>query len=287
MGPKKAAVIGFPVGHSLSPTIHGHWLTHEGIEGEYGLLEIKTEPGLFEERLKKLKADGYVGVNITLPFKERAYKAMDELDGVAKAIGAVNTVVFRPDGTLFGTNTDAYGFIENIRSQVPSVVFKNKTACVLGAGGAARAVIYGLLEAGVSRIILSNRTTERAALLQQAFKGPIEIIDWKEKDTIYDQIDFLVNTTSLGMEGQEKLPFDLSRLRSDAIVVDIVYKPLETQLLYDARMRGNRTVDGLGMLIYQAQKAFTYFFDKTPEVSHSLRACVLEKLAAPKKESHL
>jgi shikimate dehydrogenase len=270
MDPRKAAVIGYPVAHSLSPRIHGYWLRKHHIEGEYGLLETKPEE--FETTLKSLAANGYCGVNVTVPFKERACAVVDNVEEVARMMGAVNTVVVKPDGSLWGTNTDAYGFIQNIRSQIPGVKFAKKKVMVLGAGGAARAVIYGLLQEGVSEILVTNRTQERAEILQKLFGSRVRTVDWQRKDNTMKGLHFLVNTTVLGMEKQPPLEINLKHLPPKAVVVDIVYRPLETDLLKQAKQKGHKTVDGLGMLFYQAVRGFELFFGTKPEVTSQLRA---------------
>lgn len=268
---KKAAVIGYPVSHSLSPKIHQFWLRQNNIDGEYGLLEINPER--FEETLKGLKAQHYVGVNVTVPFKERAFHAMDHVEEVAKIMGAVNTVVVKPDGMLWGTNTDGFGFIRNLHAEMPGK--KIKRATVLGAGGAARAVVYGLLQEGATEVMITNRTKDRAEALHEIFGSKITVVEWDKKEQALEHIDLLVNTTVLGMEKQPSLEIDLKHLPTEAIVVDIVYKPLITPLLREAKRRGNKTVDGLGMLLYQAVRGFELFFGATPTVTSQLRAEIL------------
>lgn len=268
----KAAVIGYPVVHSLSPKIHGYWLQSHQLEGEYGLLEVNPEGTQFEKTLQELRARGYCGVNVTVPFKERAYRAMDEVEDVAKAIGAVNTIIVKKDGTLWGTNTDAYGFIQNIRAHVPTIVFLDKKAMLLGAGGAARAIIYGLLKEGIKTIYLTNRTIARAQELKTQFGDRIHVISWEDKETILKEIDILINSTVLGMEKQAPLTIDITRLPAHALVTDIVYKPKETPLLIQAKSQGNKTVEGFGMLLYQAQRGFELFFGRKAEVTADLYA---------------
>lgn len=268
----KAAVIGYPVSHSLSPAIHGHWLTHYHLKGQYGLLQVAPEGHAFEDVLKQLALKGYCGVNITVPFKERAYHAMDRVEDVAKAIGAVNTVVVKEDGTLWGTNTDAYGFIQNVKVHASEVSFNRKKALLLGAGGAARAIIYGLLEEGIGTIFLTNRNIARAEELKALFGSKIQVIPWDEKESVLKDVDFLINSTVLGMENQPPLILNLESLPRHTLVVDIVYKPKETLLLKQAKTKGNPVVEGFGMLLYQAQRGFELFFGQRPEVTADLFA---------------
>lgn len=267
----KAGVVGYPVKHSLSPKIHGYWLAQLAIEGAYDLYEIAPEN--FADFLASLPEKGMVGVNVTVPFKEQAFQLVDSLSSEAEAIGAVNTIIVQEDGTLHGHNTDAFGFIENIRQSVPSFAFKGKKALVLGAGGAAKAVVTGLLNEGVEEILLTNRTKARAELFQ---KDRVTIVDWQEKGQTLAQIDLLVNTTVLGMQGQPPLDISLENLSSQALVTDIVYKPLETELLVAAKQRGNSTVDGLGMLLYQAVAGFNAWFGKQPQVTDILKEILLK-----------
>jgi shikimate dehydrogenase len=274
----KSAVIGYPVKHSLSPILHGYWLSKYNIDGHYGLLEIK--PDEFKDRFKNLANEGYIGCNITIPYKENVLDIVDKYSQIAKIIGAVNTVVFHKDGTIEGTNTDSYGFIENIKKSLPFFNFNKTKVVVLGAGGAARAVIYGLLKENVSEVVLLNRTKQRAIDLKNAlsFLGNITVVDWEERNLILKTADILVNTTSLGMQGQEELDICLSNLPISSLVTDIVYRPLETKLLKSAKMRGNLVVDGIGMLLYQAVSGFNIWFGIKPDVTKELKAHVLKNL---------
>ena len=272
---KKAAIIGYPACHSLSPVIHGYWLKKHQIAGEYGILE--TLPEALEQTFLSLAERGYSGINVTVPFKERVFSYLNNIDEMATQIGAVNTVTFDAQGKSYGTNTDAYGFIQGIKAAVKNVSFQEKTVIVFGAGGAARAVLYGLLEAGVGKVILQNRTPQKARILQDIFGNKIDIVsEWK--DTMLQEADFLVNTTTLGMQGQGALEIDLNYLPKKAIVVDIVYKPLCTNLLEGAQQNGNTTVDGLWMLLYQAVRGFELFFGTQPEVTQELREHVLQHI---------
>ena len=262
-----AAVIGSPIKQSKSPLIHNHWLQQDNIPGVYVAHEIIPEQ--LKERLSGLKSAGLKGFNVTIPHKDAMMALCDEVDARARAIGAVNTVSVR-DGRLWGTNTDAYGFIENIRSTIPGSDFTAGPALVIGAGGAARAVIYGLLEQGVPQIFLSNRTQARGAELAAAFGARVQVVAWDAQEDILERCTFVVNTTSLGMTGQPPLELDLSLLRRQAVVCDIVYNPLVTGLLAAAEAKGCRTVGGLGMLVYQAAKAYETWFGHAPVVDDEL-----------------
>ncbi len=273
----KAAVIGNPIKHSLSPHIHGFWLKKYGIDGEYLAQEIPNNKQDLNLFLKSLKANGFSGLNVTLPFKVEIFNLLDVVDNLAKKIGAVNTVFFNKEGKLTGTNTDAYGFIQSIKKQVPNVNLAQKTALVLGAGGASRAILYGLLEEKVKKIYLTNRTTDKALELKAIFGDKIEICDWKKKEELLKSVDLLVNTTSLGMIAKDELIIDLRNLPNSSIVVDIVYNPLETKLLKQAKAQGHITVDGLWMLLYQAVFGFELFFGKKPEVTEELRQICIKQ----------
>lgn len=272
---RKAAVIGFPVKQSLSPFIHNYWLNKYNIKGDYGLLEIS--PDVFsKERLIMLSRDGYAGFNVTIPHKEKAFLFMDELSPLAKKLGAVNTIVIKEGEKLYGDNTDVYGFIENIKTSV-DFKFENKTVCVLGAGGAARAVIYGILNENVNKVILINRTRDKADKIKEEIKGYIEVYDWDEKEDLLEEVDLLVNTTSLGMINNPPLNIDIRNLKKSAVVSDIVYKPLKTELIKNALNNGNKVVEGIGMLLYQAVPGFEYWFGKRPDVTEELKKIILEK----------
>jgi len=266
---KKAAVLGWPVSHSLSPRLHNYWLRQYDIKGSYDA--IATEPENLKRVLLQLQEKGYVGANLTLPHKEQAISLMDSLDEKAKRIGAVNTILMK-DGKMVGKNTDAYGFIENLKSS--DVAVAEKKSLVLGAGGAARAVCAGLMEENCE-IILTNRTRGKAELLAASLKGNITVIDWAEIEQVLHTIHLLVNTTSLGMKGQQPLDLMLDALPKEAVVTDIVYSPLITPLLKTAQAQKLKTVDGLGMLLYQAQPAFEAWFGVKPEVTSGLRTHML------------
>lgn len=273
----KAGVMGWPVDHSLSPALHGFWLTTHGVEGSYQRLPIP--PDQLGQALSELHEKGFVGVNLTVPHKEAALSFMQRVTPDARHIGAVNTVFIDNEGALTGTNTDAFGFINNLRAGAPRWRAGNGPAVVLGAGGAARAVCFALQNAGVREIRVLNRTAARAQGLTAALGAPLVALSWDEaKDALKDAA-LLVNTTTLGMKGQPPLDIDLAPLPGTAVVNDIVYVPLETPLLAAARARGNTVVDGLGMLLYQAQPSFAGWFGVKPEVTSALRAHVLASMA--------
>ena len=265
-----AGVIGWPIAHSRSPLIHNHWLAERGLKGAYVPLAVRPE-GL-ERALGALHPLGFAGVNLTIPHKVMAFDMVDRRDPAASAIGAVNTIVVGENGTLEGRNTDAFGFIASVREAEPSFDFTRGPAVVIGAGGAARAILYGLREAGVPTIRLVNRTADRAAELASAFSG-VEVHNWSARADILAGAAIVVQTTSLGMGGQPPLSLDLSCLPRDAVVCDIVYTPRRTALLENAQARGNRIVEGLGMLLHQARPAFdAWFGGGLPDVGRSLRA---------------
>jgi shikimate dehydrogenase len=274
----RACVIGWPVEHSRSPQIHRYWLAQYGIDGAYEKEAVRPED--VARFLGSLQARGYAGANVTLPHKEAALHAAESADEAAIAIGAANTLWLDPDGTLHASNTDAYGFVTNLKQQAPDWNKERRPVMVLGAGGAARAILYGLLAEGASRIFLANRTRDRAEALAQAFGPAVSVVDWEERNTALASCGLLVNATSLGMTGKEPLDLDLAALPKDAVVADIVYTPLETELLAAARARGNRVVDGLGMLLHQAVPSFERWFGIRPEVTPELRAHVAASLGA-------
>jgi shikimate dehydrogenase len=269
----KAGVMGWPVDHSRSPALHGFWLKTYGIEGTYERLPVRPED--LHAALRTLAENGFVGVNLTVPHKEAALEAVDEISPVAKRIGAVNTIFVTSDGRLRATNTDGYGFITSLEAGAPGYDAKAGPAVVLGAGGAARAICVALQDAGVPEICLINRTTGRAEMLARDLGGVFVVAPWQERARHLKTANLLVNATTLGMKGQAPLDLDLSALAPAATVSDIVYVPLETPLLAAARARGNVTVDGLGMLLYQAQPGFEGWFGKRPEITAALRKHVL------------
>lgn len=269
-----AGVVGWPVSHSLSPRLHGYWLRHYGIDGAY--LPLAVRPEAFASALRALADLGFRGVNVTLPHKEAALAVCDEADGAARRIGAVNTIVIS-EGKLYGANSDAFGFLENLKEGAPDWRADRAPAVVFGAGGAARAVVAALVDAGVAEVRLVNRTLTKAESLADAIGGPIRIHMWEERAALLEGSGLVVNATTLGMTGQPPLEIDLDALPADAVVSDIVYVPLETPLLAAARARGNAAVDGLGMLLHQARPGFEAWFGVRPEVSAAQRAFVLER----------
>jgi shikimate dehydrogenase len=274
----RACVIGWPVEHSRSPLIHRYWLKQHGIDGAYEKEAVRPED--LARFLSSLQARGYAGANVTLPHKEAALRAAESADEAAIAIGAANTLWLDPDGTLHASNTDAYGFMTNLKTQAPDWNEERRPVMVLGAGGAARAILHGLLAEGATRIFLANRTRDRAEALAHAFGPAVSVVDWGDRNTALAGCGLLVNATSLGMTGKEPLDIDLVALPEDAVVADIVYAPLETKLLAVARARGNRVVDGLGMLLHQAVPGFERWFGIRPEVTPELRAHVAASLGA-------
>jgi shikimate dehydrogenase len=272
---KRACVIGWPVEHSRSPLIHRYWLEQYGIDGAYAKEAVRPED--LKRFLGALAERGYAGANVTLPHKEAALRAAKSADAAAQAIGAANTLWLR-DGVLHASNTDAYGFMTNLAAEAPGWNKGGWPVMVLGAGGAARAILYGLLAAGASRIVLANRTRNRAEALAEAFGPAVTVTDWDDRNRALAGCGLLVNATSLGMTGKEPLEIDLTKLPVDAVVADIVYSPLETELLAAARARGNRTVDGLGMLLHQAVPGFERWFGVRPDVTPALRAHVAASL---------
>ncbi len=266
-----AGVVGWPVSHSLSPRLHGFWLERYRIDGAY--LPLPVAPEHFERALRGLADAGFRGVNLTLPHKQAGLAVCHQVEPLAERIGAVNTVVF-DDGRLEGRNTDAFGFLENLRQSAPAWDAAAGPALVLGAGGAARAVAVALVDAGAPEVRLSNRTAARAEALARAVGARVVPVPWESRADALDGLALLVNTTSLGMAGQPELDLDLDRLPATALVTDIVYTPLETSLLARARARGNPAVDGLGMLLHQARPGFEAWFGVAPEVTAELRALV-------------
>ena len=269
-----AGVMGWPVEHSLSPKLHGFWLREMGIKGHY--VPLSVQPTDLARALWSLPALGFRGVNITIPHKEHAINLVDHVTPIAHQIGAINTITVREDGSLHGTNTDAFGFVENLKVHAPEWEV-GRPVLVIGAGGAARAVCVGLLEAGSTEIRICNRTRSRSESLTREIQGNCIGVDWSDRMEACEEIGLLVNTSSLGMHGGEPLSLDLDRLPHEAVVSDIVYVPLETPLLAAAKLRGNTVVDGLGMLLYQAQPGFYSWFGQNPAVTSRLRAHIMSE----------
>jgi len=265
---RAAGVMGWPVAHSRSPALHGFWLREHRVAGAY--LPFPVPPARLEAALHGLAALGFAGCNVTVPHKEAVLALVDAADATARRIGAVNLVVVRPDLSLEGRNTDAYGFIANLRQSCPDWRAAAGPAVVLGAGGAARAVLVALADAGCPEIRLINRSRGRAEALR-ALGGAVRVLDWDRRAGALEGAALLVNTTSLGMQGQPPLELDLAALPRTAVVSELVYVPLETPLLAAARARGHAAVDGLGMLLHQAVPSFAAWFGVRPEVTAALR----------------
>lgn len=273
-----AGVMGWPVGHSRSPRLHGYWLDHHGIDGAY--LPLAVAPDRLEPALRGLPALGFKGCNLTLPHKEAALLLVDEVSEAGRRIGAVNTITVDEDGRLTGDNTDGFGFIANLQAGAAVWRATDGPAVILGAGGAARAIAVALIDAGIPGLRLTNRTFKRAEHLAEALRPmapatSIEVVDWQERSDALDGTRLLINTTSLGMSGQPPLEIDLDGLPDGATVTDIVYSPLETKLLEEARSKNHVVVDGLGMLLHQGRPGFAAWFGTDPDVTDDLRAVVL------------
>jgi shikimate dehydrogenase len=271
--PIRAFVCGHPVAHSRSPLIHGHWLKQHGIAGSYEKIDVA--PADFKEFATSLAQRGFAGGNVTIPNKEAAFALVSKRDAAAEAIGAVNTL-WHENGKLVGGNTDAYGFAANLDARLKGWRDAGR-AVVLGAGGAARAVVHALAEAGIARIAVVNRTPARAQVLADAFPHA-SAHGWDRLDGLLASTDLLVNTTSLGMDGEAGAELDMARLPDSALVTDIVYVPLETPLLAQASRRGLRTADGLGMLLHQAVPGFERWFGVRPQVTEDLRDLIVADL---------
>ncbi len=272
---KLAGVIGWPVAHSRSPRLHGWWLERYGIDGAY--VPLPVQPAHFAEVVRALGRAGFLGVNVTIPHKEAALATVDEATLSAWRIGAVNTIICDGDSRLFGLNTDGPGFIENLCDCWPCWRGSSGPAVVLGAGGAARAIVAALVEKGVPRLFLVNRSRQRAESLVADIGGPVEIIGWPYRAAVLEGASLLVNTTTLGMTGAPPLELDLTALPQTALVADIVYAPLVTPLLAVAQARGNPVADGMGMLLHQARQGFAAWFGVEPEITAELRAVMLER----------
>lgn len=271
----RACIVGWPAKHSRSPLIHGFWLRTLGVEGSYGCEEVP--PGEIEGFLRTLQARDYVGCNVTVPHKEAAFATVEVLTDRARALQAVNTVWIE-NGVLHGDNTDILGFVASLDADAPGWSARTAHALVLGAGGASRAIIAGLLDRGVELVTILNRTRDRSEMLADFFGKRVQAARWDAIAQLAPTADLLVNTTSLGMAGQPELDLTLDGLKPTAIVTDAVYVPLETQLLARARQRGNPVVDGLGMLLHQAAPGFEHWFGRRPQVTAELRQTVVDDL---------
>lgn len=268
-----AGVLGHPIGHSKSPQLHGYWLKRYNLRGHYVPIDVASDR--LEHAIQAMRELGFVGANVTIPHKESVLGLADLVTDRATLIGAANTLIFRKDGKLHADNTDGYGFIENLKQGAPHWMPQAGPALVMGAGGAARAIISSLLDAGVPEVVLSNRTRIKAERLSDAFGRRVRVIDWIKLGNQIEACATIVNTTSLGMVGQPEMRVPLDGLRPGQVVTDIVYTPLETKLLLEARRAGCTTVDGLGMLLHQAVPGFERWFGVRPEVDAEVRAAVL------------
>ena len=267
-----AGVIGWPIGHSRSPRLHGFWLDSYGIDGAY--LPLAVTPDKLERAVRGLQASGFRGLNVTIPHKEAVMALCDRVDETARRIGAVNTLVFDGD-EIHGSNSDAFGFLENLKAGAGGRDFTAAPGLLLGAGGAARAVAVALLDAGLPALRIANRSPQRAENLAAELGGRVTPVPWAERAEALAGVGLLVNSTSLGMSGQPPLDLALDRLPAGAVVSDLVYTPLETALLAAARTRGCVAIDGLGMLLHQARPGFEAWFGKAPAVTPALRDVML------------
>jgi shikimate dehydrogenase len=267
-----AGVMGWPVAHTRSPAIHNHWIAKYGLKGAY--VQLPVQPERLETAIRGLAALGFAGCNVTVPHKVSAMRFMDELHPAARRVAAINTIVVQPDGRLLGMNNDGAGYIQSLHDADATWRGDAGPALVLGAGGAARAIVVALLDEGVPELRITNRTLERAQELANDFGDRVKVVPWAERNEAMAGVSLLVNTTSLGMHGQAPLDVALDALPLEAMVSDAVYIPLETPLLADARKAGHRTVNGLGMLLNQARPAFQSWFGVLPEVTPELRAAV-------------
>jgi len=267
-----AGVMGWPVMHSRSPMLHNYWFKKHGLAGTYVPLAIRPEH--LAPALRGLQPLGFAGVNVTIPHKQDAMKIVNELDALARSIGAISCVIVKPDGSLAGTNNDCYGFIHAVRQEHPGWRADAGPIVVIGAGGGSRAVCYGLAQEGARELRLVNRTFDRAKEIAERFGGPIRALPWEQRHEVLEGAAMVVNTTSCGMVGQPPLDLRLDKLPQGALAADIIYIPLETPFLAAARKRGNRTINGLGMLLNQGRPAWKAWFGIEPEVTAELRAMV-------------
>jgi shikimate dehydrogenase len=279
---KTAGVMGWPLDHSLSPRLHGYWINKYALDATYVARPVKPQD--LEGLLRRLpaecrkKGEVFRGTNLTIPLKETAMDIVDILEPSAHRIGAVNTIVLGEGGEMIGRNTDGIGFTDSLAEVVDITEFAGKTAVLVGAGGAARAIAVALVDMGFSRILITNRTQERADNLAAHIGAPADVIKWPERSACLAEADFLVNSTSLGMSGQPPLDLPLDHLKTSALVTDIIYTPQQTELLRTAMSRGNKTVEGIGMLLHQAKAGFEAWFGTRPQVDAGLRSHVLEGL---------
>jgi shikimate dehydrogenase len=267
-----AGLLGWPVAHSRSPVIHNHWLAHYGIAGRYTLFAVPPEK--LEAAVRGIATLGLRGCNVTTPHKQAIFPLLDRVDDLARKIGAVNTVVVEKDGTLTGFNNDGNGFIQSLRDADPRWRPDSGPILVLGAGGAARAVVASLAAQGAKEIRIANRTQDKAEEIADAVGPVAKVLPWEQREKALDEIALLANATSLGMTGKPPLEISLDRLPTNALVGDLIYIPPETQLLAAARIRGNVTVNGLGLLLNQARPAFNAWFGVMPEITPALRQAI-------------
>ena len=267
-----AGVMGWPVAHTRSPAIHNHWIAQYSLKGAY--VQLPVQPQNLEAAICGLPALGFAGCNITVPHKVNAMQLMDTLHPAARRVAAINTVVVQADGSLLGMNNDGYGYIQSLRDAQPDWRGDAGPALVMGAGGAARAIVVALLDEGVPEVRLCNRTQEKAQALKDAFGDRVTVVPWADRNSAMAGVRLLVNTTTQGMHGQPALDVALDDLPAEALVSDAIYIPLETPLLAAARQRGHQTVNGLGMLLNQARPAFHAWFGVLPELTPGLIAAV-------------
>jgi shikimate dehydrogenase len=278
---KKACVIGWPVEHSRSPLIHNYWLKKYSINAVYEKKPV--EPKDAANFIANLAMSEFIGCNVTIPHKETAFEAIGEADEIARRLGAVNTVYLK-NGKVYGTNTDGEGFVASLRQSYPAFSLKGKTAIIIGAGGAAKAIIGALLDEGVGRIGIINRTRERILGLQEQFGSNVFEINGTTANDELGNCEFLVNTTSQGMHGQPSLDLEIQNLNRDVLVADIVYTPLETAFLEKARNQGNPVLGGLGMLLHQAVRGFELWFGVKPEVTIELHELIAADVHKARKQ---
>ena len=267
-----AGVMGWPVAHTRSPAIHNHWIAQYSLKGAY--VQLPVQPQNLEAAIRGLPALGFAGCNITVPHKVNAMQLMDTLHPAARRVAAINTVVVQADGSLLGMNNDGYGYIQSLRDAQPDWRGDAGPALVMGAGGAARAIVVALLDEGVPEVRLCNRTQEKAQALKDAFGDRVTVVPWADRNSAMAGVRLLVNTTTQGMHGQPALDVALDDLPAEALVSDAIYIPLETPLLAAARQRGHQTVNGLGMLLNQARPAFQAWFGVQPELTPGLITAV-------------
>jgi len=272
--PRLAAVLGNPISHSKSPRMHNYWLKQNKLNGYY--IPIKVELADFEQTIRTLMKMGFSGVNVTIPHKLCALKIADESSSTAHYIGAANTLTFTKENKIYADNTDAYGFINNIKSKYPNWNPKKGVSVVLGAGGASRAVIAALLSEGSKQIMVLNRTIEKAEVLKKDYDNKITVESWENINEVLASSKNIINTTSLGMNDETFIPINPEAIPEKSLVSDLVYTPLETNLLKIAKNRGSKTVDGLGMLIHQGVPGFEAWFGQKPLVTEELREILIK-----------